>query len=166
MVPRVMKEAWAEDDDELGWAGLAGAGLAEGAGCRRNRLHTSGAASQSWGQLHCPALPNQQTLEYTGTAGFPAARPARPNRLQLMGPGLGSMGPRHSLGNLQSGSSLNETDTTVTVRMEGLEGTRNRGRRDQADPHSQAIRLLPDHCDMTTPRPKLEAARLGSDWIL
>lgn len=76
------------------------------------------------------------------------------------------MGPRQPLGNL---GHLNETDRTVTVPMEGPEGpegTRNRGRRDQADPHSQAIRLLPDHCDMTTPRLKLEAARLGSDWIL
>lgn len=27
MVPRVMKEAWAEDDDELGWAGLDWLGL-------------------------------------------------------------------------------------------------------------------------------------------
>lgn len=166
MVPRVMKEAWAEDDDELGWAGLAGWGRT----CRRGRLQTEPTAHVRrcitvLGPA-CTALPNQQTLEYTGTAGFPAARPARPNRLQSMGPGLGSMGPRHSLGNLQSRSSLNETDETVTVPMEGLEGTRNRGRRDQADPHSQAIRLLPDHCDMTTPRPKLEAARLGSDWIL
>lgn len=75
MVPRVMKEAWAEDDDELGWAGLAGAGLAEGAGCRRNRLHTSGAASQSWGQ---PALPCRTSRPWNTQAqpGFP--QPVQP----------------------------------------------------------------------------------------
>lgn len=72
MVQRVMKEAWA-NDDELGWAGLGPDWLtgldwlaAEGAGCRRNRLHTSGAASHSLGaSLHRPAHalpnPNQQT---------------------------------------------------------------------------------------------------------
>lgn len=71
----------------MNWAGLGPdwqkGQAADGTGCTRQ----SGAASQSWGQpaLPCPAEPDQQTLEYRGTAGFPAARPARPNRLQLMG---------------------------------------------------------------------------------
>lgn len=104
----------------MNWAGLGWAGVGTG---RRGRLqtepmHTSGAASQSWGEPALPCAPEPADLGThlgTGTAGFPAARPARPNRLQLMDPGLGSMGPRHSLGNLQSGSSLNETDVAVTV---------------------------------------------------
>lgn len=110
MVQRVMKEAWA-DDDELGWAGLGWAGLGPDwltglAGSRRGRLQTEPTAhvrccitvlGPACTALPCPAEPEPADLYrlQTSAAGFPAARPvrpARPNRLQSMGQALGLNG--------------------------------------------------------------------------
>lgn len=102
MVQRVMKEAWA-DDDELGWAGLGWGRTgwqqkgqaADGTDCTRQVLHhTPGAVLGP----ACTALPCRtrtrtsrpwDTEVQTSAAGFPAARPARANRLQSMGQALG-----------------------------------------------------------------------------
>lgn len=87
MVQRVMKEAWA-DDDELGWAGLGPDWLAgwqqkgqaaDGTDCTRQVLHHT--PGQSWGQPAppCPAEPEPEPADL-GTQRYTTDKCSRVSR--------------------------------------------------------------------------------------